>query len=48
MRVIEVNPGAARSGAQITKLLGEATSSHRVQWREGAAPGARAAPLPPL
>jgi hypothetical protein len=39
MRVLEVNPGSTRTGPHILKLLGEATASHRVHWRNNVARG---------
>jgi hypothetical protein len=42
MQVLEVNPGSERTGAHILKLIGEATMSHRVSWRDSPASGAHA------
>jgi hypothetical protein len=39
MRVIEVNPGSSRSGAHVLKLIGEATTSHRVVWHDASSKG---------
>ena len=38
MSILEVNASSARSGAHLTKLIGEATVSQRVAWRSAAAP----------
>jgi len=40
LTVIEINPGVARSGALILRMLGEATQSRRVNWSRAAPPAA--------